>query len=474
MKKSEVVLLQGFIIVISCVLLLAMVFSKIAYRFKIPSLILFLGMGMLFGSDGIVKIQFDDFIVAEQICSFALLMIIFYGGFGTNWNKAKPVVVKSIIMSTAGTFITAGLTGLFCFYILKISFWESMLIGSVLSSTDAASVFSILKSNNLNFKHGLASLLEIESGSNDPMSYMLSIICIQMLTTLSSTPIPFLLIKQIVFGIGIGVFSAYIYLYILKRFELHAPGLYPIFMLGMVLFSFEICIALEGNGYICAYLFGIMVGNQSFPHKKAIGLFFDGIGWLMQILLFFTLGLLSFPSQFIHNLIPGLLIAVFITFIARPMATALLLTPFHIPFQQQLLINWVGFRGAASIAFSIMAVSKIPALENDLFHIVFLVSIFTVTLQGTLLPTIAKKLNLVEEEESVWKTFTDYEEGHLSQLYELVITPGHDWENKKILEANISKDLLIVGVKRGEQMLMPKGDLCLETNDTIIFSQQDV
>lgn len=466
--------MQGFIIVISCVLLLAMVFSKIAYRFKIPSLILFLGMGMLFGSDGIVKIQFDDFIVAEQICSFALLMIIFYGGFGTNWNKAKPVVIKSMIMSTAGTFITAGLTGLFCFYILRMSFWEAMLIGSVLSSTDAASVFSILKSNNLNFKHGLASLLEMESGSNDPMSYMLSIICIQMLTSVSSTPISLLLIKQVVFGIGIGVVSAYICLYILKKFELHATGLYPIFMLGMVLFSFEICVLLEGNGYICAYLFGIMVGNQSFPHKKSIGLFFDGIGWLMQILLFFTLGLLSFPSQFAHNLIPGLLIAIFITFVARPIATALLLTPFHMPFQQQLLVNWVGFRGAASIAFSIMAVSKIPALENDLFHIVFLVSIFTVALQGTLLPTIAKKLDLVEEEESVWKTFTDYEEGHLSQLYELVITSGHDWENKKIMEADISKDLLIVGVKRGDQMLMPKGDLCLETNDTIIFSQQDI
>ncbi|WP_028044442.1 potassium/proton antiporter [Candidatus Stoquefichus massiliensis] len=466
--------MQEFIIVISCVLLLAMVFSKIAYRFGIPSLILFLGMGMLFGSDGIVKIHFDDFVIAEQICSFALLMIIFYGGFETNWNKAKPVVIKSVIMSTVGTFITAGLTGLFCFYILKMSFWEAMLIGSVLSSTDAASVFSILKSNNLNFKFGLASLLEMESGSNDPMSYMLSVICIQILTMQSSTSIPLLLIKQVVFGVGIGILSAYLCIIILKRFELHATGLYPIFMLGMVLFSFEISLALGGNGYICAYLFGIIIGNQSFPHKKSIRLFFDGIGWLMQILLFFTLGLLSFPSQFVYNFIPGLFIAMFITFIARPIATALLFTPFHMPFQHQLLVNWVGFRGAASIAFSIMAVSKIPALENDLFHIVFLVSIFTVTLQGTLLPLVARKLNLVEEEESVWKTFTDYEEGHLSQLYEMIITSGHDWENKKIMEANIDKNLLIVGVKRGNQMLMPKGDLCLETNDTIIFSQRDV
>lgn len=465
--------MQGFLMVLSCVLLLAMIFSKIAYRFGIPALILFLSMGMLFGSDGILKIEFENYELAEQICSFALLMIIFYGGFGTNWQKAKPVVAKSLIMSTAGTFATAAFTGLFCLYVLKISFWEAMLVGSVLSSTDAASVFSILKSNNLNFKHGLASLLEMESGSNDPVSYMLTVICIQMLTMQSSAPIPLLLLKQLIFGIGIGVISAYICILILKKIELHANGLYPIFMLGMVLFSFEICVLLEGNGYICAYLFGIITGNQLYPNKKLISLFFDGMGWLMQILLFFTLGLLSFPSHFLQNLIPGLLIAIFITFIARPIATALLLTPFRMPFKQQVLVNWVGFRGAASIAFSIMAVSKVADLQTDLFHIVFLVSIFTVALQGTLLPFLAKKLDLVEEEESVWKTFTDYEEGHLSQLYELVITPGHSWENKKIREADVDKDLLIIGVKRKDRMLMPKGNLRFQTDDTIIVSRQE-
>lgn len=465
--------MQGFVIILSCVLLLAMVFSKIAYRFGIPVLLLFLVIGMLFGSDGILKIQFEDYNVAEVICSFALLMIIFYGGFETNWQKAKPVVVKSMIMSTAGTLITAVITGLFCFYILKMALWEAMLIGAVLSSTDAASVFSILKSNNLNFKHGLASLLEMESGSNDPISYMLTIICIQMLTMQSSTPIVLLLIKQIGLGIGIGLLSAYLCILILKKIELHASGLYPIFMLALVLLSFELCVMLEGNGYICAYLFGIIVGNQSFPYKKSISNFFDGIGWLMQIMLFFTLGLLSFPTRFIDNLLPGLLIALFITFIARPIATALLLAPFKMPWKQQLLINWVGFRGAASIAFSIMAVSKIPSLEHDLFHIVFLVSMFTVAVQGTLLPKLAKRLDLVEHEESVWKTFTDYEEGHLSQLYELTITPHHDWEHKKIKEADIDKNLLIVGVKRKNRMLMPKGNLQFQCDDIIIISKQE-
>lgn len=465
--------LQNFIIMLACVLLLAMVFSKLAYRFGIPALVLFLSMGMLFGSDGLFKIEFENYALAELICSLALLMIIFYGGFGTSWNKAKPVLMKSVLMSSAGTLLTAGITGFFCYQVLHIAFWEAMLIGSVLSSTDAASVFSILKSNNLNFKHGIASLLEMESGSNDPISYMLTIICIQMLTAQGSTPIPLLLLKQIFFGIGIGVGSAYVCILILKKVELQPSGLYPIFLLGMVLLSYELCVMLEGNGYICAYLFGILAGNQVFPNKKNISLFFDGIGWLMQILLFFTLGLLSFPSRFAHNFISGLLIALCITFLARPIATALILTPLRMPFKQQLLINWVGFRGAASIAFSIMAVAKIPELQNDLFHIVFLVSIFTVTLQGTLLPYLAKKLDLVEEEESVWKTFTDYEEGHLSQLYEIIIAEGHPWEHKRIKEADIASELLIVGVRRNKQMLMPKGNLRLQTKDTLIISKQD-
>lgn len=465
--------MQNFILVLSCVLLLAMVFSKIAYRFGIPALLLFLSIGMLFGSDGIFRIDFEDYAMAELICSFALLMIIFYGGFGTNWKTAKPVFMKSLWMSTLGTLLTAGITGSFCYFILSMSFWESMLIGSVLSSTDAASVFSILKSNNLNFKHGIASLVEMESGSNDPISYMLTIICIQMMTAQSASSIPFLLVKQILFGIGVGIAAAYICIFILKKVELQPSSLYPIFLLGMVLLSYEICTMLDGNGYICAYLFGILAGNASFPNKKIVNHFFDGIGWLMQILLFFTLGLLSFPSRFAQSFLSGLWIAVCITFLARPIATALILTPFKMPLKQQLLINLVGFRGAASIAFSIMAVSKIPALQNDLFHIVFLVSIFTVTLQGTLLPYLAKRLALVEEEESVWKTFTDYEEGHLSQLYEITITSGHAWEHKKIKEAAIDKDILIVGVRRNKQMLMPKGGLRLQSKDTIIISKQE-
>lgn len=447
--------------------------SKFAHRFGIPALILFLFLGMIFGSDGIFKIHFDDYQTAQVICSVALLLIIFNGGFSTNWQKAKSHFKPSIVMSTAGTLVTALITGGFCFYVLKMNFWEAMLIGSVLSSTDAASVFSILKSNHLNFKHGLASLLEMESGSNDPIAYLLTIICIQMMTSQTNMSFSLLFVQQFVFGIGLGLIFSFATIYVLKKIELSASGLYPIFMLAIVLLSYELCMRINGNGFLCVYLIGILVGNTSFPNRKFTVQFFDGIGWLMQILLFFTLGLFSYPSKFMENALAGILIALFITFVSRPVACAFFLTPFKMNFKEQILVSWVGFRGAASITFAILAASAIPSLENDLFHIVFLVSIFTVLFQGSLLSSLAKKLDLVEEKESVFKTFNDYEEGHLSQLYEIRIDESHAWQNMKIKEACIDKNMLIIGVKRKNKMLMPKGSLRLKLNDILIFTKNE-
>ena len=463
--------MNDFALVMAIVLILAMVFSKLASRYGIPALLLFLLIGMIFGSDGIFKIHFDDYHFAQIICSYALLLIIFYGGFSTNWQQAKRIVRSAFLMSTIGTLLTALITGGFCIIVLRMNFWEGMLVGSVLSSTDAASVFSILKSYNLNFKHNLASLLEMESGSNDPISYLLTMICIQMMSA-HTMNLTLMILMQFFIGIGMGILVACIARAVLKRIELNIDGLYPVFVMGIVLLAFELCTRLNGNGYICVYLIGIIIGNSQFPNKRFTIHFFDGISWLMQIVLFFTLGLLAYPTRFIENLGLGLSIALFITCVARPAAAALVLTPFHYNMKKQLLIDWVGFRGAASIAFSIMAVASIPTLENDLFHIVFLVSFFSVLIQGSLLPRIAHWLDLVETEESILKTFTDYEEGHLAQLYEIIIEENHLWHNKKIKEADIDSNQFIVGVKRKNEMLLPKGNLRFMKDDCVILTQK--
>lgn len=264
--------------------------NRVSNKFGVPMLLAFILLGMFFGSDGVVRIPFDNFKAAEQICSIALIFIMFYGGYGTKWSAAKPVVGRAVLLSTAGVVFTAGLTGLFCFFALKMELAESFLIGSLISSTDAASVFSILRSRRLNLKYRTASLLEVESGSNDPCSYMLTTILLGVMSKsgISAGMIVTTLLLQILFGLGSGILLAYITAWILKKFPFTTEGFDAIFVFGMVLLSYAISTAIGGNGYLSAYLFGIFLGNRKQKANKALIHFFDGITGLMQMLLFFT------------------------------------------------------------------------------------------------------------------------------------------------------------------------------------------
>ncbi len=454
----------------SLILLLAIASSKIFYRFGVPALLLFLLLGMLFGSDGLVGIQFDSFELASQICSVGLIFIMFYGGFGTNWEAARPVAVRAVLLSTAGVWLTALLTGLFCQLVLKTSLLEGLLIGSVLASTDAASVFSVLRSRKLNLKGGLASLLEIESGSNDPFAYMCTIIVISLMTGQNSGSLPMMLFGQVFYGLIIGVVLAKITAFALRRIDLEIDGLYPILVMAVVMLGYAASESVGGNGYLCVYLIGIILGNSRILHKRSLVHFYDGVSWLMQILLFFTLGLLSFPSQLHNVLVPGILISLFMMFVARPAATFSILSWFKVPFKAQLLVSWVGLRGAASIVFAIFAVNSGALVNNDIFHIVFLVALFSVTLQGSLIPTVAKKLRLVEPEGSVFKTFNDYQDEALTNLLELTVGSGNPWAGKNVMDAGIPEEILVVMIKRGNEVIVPKGSTPILEGDVLVLS----
>lgn len=457
-------------IIVALVLLLSVFSSKLLYRFGIPTLLIFMGLGMLFGSDGIVGIQFDNYNFARDICSFGLVFIMFYGGFGTNWNEAKPVAVKAVLMSTVGVIVTALLTGIFCYFILDTSLLEGLLIGSVLASTDAASVFAVLRSRKLNLKNGLASLLEIESGSNDPISYMLTISFLSFLTNPGGESLVQTLFIQISIGLILGFLIAIITAYTLSNILFEIDGLYSIYTIAVVILAYSMTEYLGGNGYLAVYIVGIVVGNSKIKQKRNLVHFFDGISWLMQIILFFTLGLLSFPSHFSNVAVSGIFIAVFMIFVARPAATFSILSWFKIPIKQQLLVSWVGLRGAASIVFAIYAVTSGGIMDNDIFHIVFIVALFSVSVQGSLIPFIAKKLDLVESNVSVLKTFNDYEDEALTQLMEFEIQEGNPWVDKTIATAHIPKDILVVMIRRNEESIVPKGDTQILTNDILILS----
>lgn len=458
------------ILLVAAVICLCILAEKFSGKFGMPALLLFMGIGMLFGSDGILKIPFDDYNLAERLCTIALSFIMFYGGFNTKWKAAKDVAVKSVLLSTLGVVITALITALLCFWFLGFTWQESFLVGAVLSSTDAASVFAILRRKKLNLRDGTASLLEVESGSNDPLSYMMTVIGIAMLGGGSGGNPVWMVAQQMIFGVLIGIGVAILVIFILQKTGFVSDGLDTIFMIGMVMGCFGISQLLGGNAFLSVYLMGIMVGNSRIRNKKILVSFFDGVTGLAQFFIFFLLGLLAFPHKFADIILPALAIMIFLTFVARPVAVFLLLLPFRCSIRQCLLVSWAGLRGAASIVFSIMVIASGVDISYDLFHIVFMVSLFSVAIQGTLLPRAAKKLNMIDEKSDVSKTFNDYQEESAITLMRMYIPKGHNWENRMIKDVSMPTGSLALMIKRGEETLIPRGDTEILAEDNLILS----
>lgn len=458
------------ILLVAAVICLCILAERFSGKFGMPALLLFMGIGMLFGSDGILKIPFDDYAMAERFCTVALSFIMFYGGFNTKWKAAKEVAVRSVLLSTLGVVITALITALLCFGFLGFTWQESFLAGAVLSSTDAASVFAILRRKKLNLRDGTASLLELESGSNDPLSYMMTVIGIEMLGGGSGGSPVWMVVQQLAFGVLIGIGVAFFVILILQKTEIVSDGLDTIFMIGMVMGCFGLSQLLGGNAFLSVYLMGIIVGNSRIRNKKILVSFFDGVTGLAQFFIFFLLGLLAYPHKFADIILPALAIMIFLTFVARPVAVFLLLRPFRCSVKQCLLVSWAGLRGAASIVFSIMVIAGGVDISYDLFHIVFMVSLFSVSIQGTLLPMAAKKLDMIDEKADVSKTFNDYQEESAITLMRMYIPKGHNWENRMIKDVSMPTGSLALMVKRGEETLIPRGDTVILAEDNLILS----
>ena len=454
------------IMALSCVL-----FNRISSKLGIPALLAFILLGMFFGIDGVVKIKFGDYAFSEQICSVALIFIMFYGGFGTKWQAAKPVAVPAVLLSTAGVALTALFTGLFCHYVMDFDWLEGMLIGSVLASTDAASVFSILRSKKLGLKYHTDSLLEVESGSNDPSAYMLTIVVLSLMEgEVSGGQIAYMIFAQVVYGLLCGVGIAFAALWMLRRLKLAADGFDAVFVLSVAVLSYALPSLIGGNGYLSAYLVGIILGNHTIRNKESLVSFFDGVTGLMQIVIFFLLGLLSYPARMQPFLFPALLIALFLSFAARPLAVFLLLTPLRCPIRQQLLVSWAGLRGASSIVFAIMATVGSAYTEEDLFHIVFCIVLLSVTFSGTLIPAVARLLGMIDQSGNVMRTFNDYSEETEVQLVQIELGEGHPWLNRPLRELELPQDMLLVALIRAGQIQIPDGQTVLQQGDTAVLS----
>jgi len=463
---NTAILISGFIV------LLCIMCSKFSNKIGIPSLFLFIALGLLFGSDGIMKIDFGNYAFAENVCSIALIFIMFYGGFGTRWKTAKPVAIKSITLSTLGVIATALCVGVFCHFVLKLDLLESLLIGSVISCTDAASVFSILRSKNLSLKYGTDSLLEVESGSNDPTAYMMTIVILSIINGESSSigSILIMIVSQFFFAILFGVSIAFISLWILKKSPSISDEFCTLFMFGIILISYALPVIFGGNGYLSTYITGIIMGNKYIKQKKILVNFFDSLTNIMQMYIFFLLGLLAFPSQMLDIIPTALIIALFLTFIARPLVITLFLKPFKCSWKEIGVVSWAGLRGASSIVFSITATVNASNLNNDIFHIVFFIVLLSISIQGTLLPLVSKRLDMIDEKSDIRKTFTDYQEENDVQFIKLHIAENHAWCNMMLKDLTLPPQMLVVTIERNSKVIIPNGNTVIEKDDLIVLT----
>lgn len=464
--------MTSILLLITAIIVICVLLNNASSKIGMPMLLAFIIFGMVFGNNGILPIKFDDYQFAEDICTVALIFIMFYGGFGTNWETAKGVVKEAGLLATIGVFLTAGITGLFCHFVLKWNWIEAMLMGSVVSSTDAASVFYILRSKKLGLKNGSAPLLEIESGSNDPCSYMLTIMMLSILDGKASAgAITWQLIAQLGFGALFGMIISQAAVHAMKKIRFSTSGFDSLFVLAIALFSYALPSAFGGNGYLSAYIVGIVLGNHQFPEKQELVHFFDGITGLMQVIIFFMLGLLAHPLQLSKCFLPALAIFGVMLLVSRPVSVCALLAPFRkYKFKQLMLISFAGLRGAASIVFAIMATIGNTMLENDIFSIVFCIVLISIAIQGSFIPFAAKKLDMIDKDADVMTTFNDFKEDTDIQFSEIIVDADSHWKDRTIKDIGIPKNMLICMVLHDDgSSIVPKGDTVLREKDVVVL-----
>ncbi len=460
---NEALLLMG------CVILLCTLMGRYLDRLAVPSLLIFIALGMCFGENGLLRIPFDDYDAANVICSASLIFIMFYGGFGTNLNAARPVVVQSVVLSTLGVAGTAGAVAAFAHLALGLPWVESFLIGSVISSTDAASVFNILRSKKLALKYHTDSLLEIESGSNDPISYMLTTVAVGIMGG-QDVFIPLLLVQQIAIGALGGLLLGKLAIWSLRRGMFPSEQSQTIFVFAVVILSYALPTVLGGNGYLSSYLCGIYMGSTKLPQKRNLVHFFDVVTDVAQVLIFFLLGLLVTPVELPSVLLPALAIMVFLTFVARPAVVSVLMLPFRPSPAQVGVVSWAGLRGVASIVFAIMAVLQGAETRYNLFNLVFCIVLLSISLQGSLLPRVSAKLHMIDHTADVSKTFNDYQEESDIDFIKIHLDKNHPWNGKTLKELPLPSDLLVVMIARREETIVPNGSTVLLPGDLLVLA----
>ena len=465
------------ILLIGSILLFVSLIASRQARYGIPTLLLFLLVGMLAGSDGPGGISFDDPKIAKFIGAVALSFILFSGGLETKWNDIKPVFWQGFSLSTLGVIVTAGTVGFLVFLITDFTLLEGLLLGSIVSSTDAAAVFSILRSKSIGLKGNLRPLLELESGSNDPMAFFLMIIFTYLLSNpeagyLSLIPMFF---KQMIFGAGVGYLMGLTMHKIINWIKLEFEGLYSVLLITLVLFTFSFTELIGGNAFLAVYISACILGNRDFIHKKSLIKHFDGQSWMMQIIMFITLGLLVFPKQILPFIGIGILVSFLLILVARPLSVFISLVFFRLDFRKKVFISWVGLRGAVPIVLAIYPLTAGIEKANSIFNLVFFISVTSILIQGTSIPLVARLLNLAVPVNLKKKSVLDLELGWKTKsLYNVVLVEsGISCIGKTIVDLGLPNSITIALIERNNKFIISEGATTIQANDKLYIMADD-
>ena len=475
-----------FLLGISILFFLSIFAGQAGHKYGIPALLLFLSVGMLCGSDGL-GIQFENLQVAQTIGTISLCIILFSGGLDTKISEIKPVVKQGVILATLGVLLTALILGFAIWWILGatmpsagIGLGTSLLLASTMSSTDSASVFSILRSKGLNLKNNLRPMLELESGSNDPMAYILTITLIGILNL--ETPPNYssaigILILQLAIGAVAGFLLGKLAIRLINRLKIANNSLYPILVFTICIFIFSSTYYLKGNAYLAVYISGLVIGNARFAHKRSALSFFDGLAWLSQLLMFLTLGLLVNPHELVPIIVPGLIISFIMIFLARPLSVFVSLLPFtKMHKKDKLFVSWVGLRGAVPIIFAIITLSEGVQHSRLIFNIVFFCTLVSLIVQGTTLANVAKLLGLADKptKSKTLENFDlEFSDEIKSATSEIRITAEMLSKGNHLMDLPLPEKTLAVMVKRNNKFFIPTGKTILAENDIILIITDD-
>jgi potassium/hydrogen antiporter len=377
--------------------LISVLLSKLSSYIGVPTLIVFLLLGLVIDFGSFIQPTVDNYTMVQYISIFALIIIMFSGGLDTDLKKMKPILGQGISLSIFGTIITAFVTGYLIHLISGIDLLLALLIGATISSTDAAAVFSIFRSNNTKLKNKLDNVLELESATNDPTAYILttSLIYLMLNPTTSLWELALMFMQSVIFGAVIGFVFGNIFTKLVRLIKLEVDGLYPVLLLGIAVFTFACSEMVGGNGFLAVYIAALIMGNRLLLYKRSQTKFFDGLAWLMQVVMFIILGLFTLPNEFLATAGISFLTAVIIIFVSRPIAVFTSLIPFNVDFKSKIFLSWTGIKGAVPIVFAFYPlVYQIPG-ALFVFNTVFFVTIISLLLQGSTIYFVADKLNLI-------------------------------------------------------------------------------